>query len=120
MAAGKGQAISAPENAHRRAQPAAEPPWSPKTEHLRIADVVHRQNVCSPTSMQDLAPCFDSYSEAHIPVVHLQTEAQKKPSCRTFLQQNVCVREFPLHSAAVVKHLTSTSLDGNAHKALAL
>ena len=34
MAAGKGQAKSAPEDAHRHAQPAAEALWTPEAENL--------------------------------------------------------------------------------------
>lgn len=46
MAAGEGQAISSPEDPHRNAQPSAEASMTPETEHLGVANMVHRQNVC--------------------------------------------------------------------------
>ncbi len=61
MAVGKGQGISAPEDAHRDLQPAAEALGPPEGEHLGVAHVVHWQDVCRHRNTPVLIHCSHSH-----------------------------------------------------------
>lgn len=52
--AGQREEVRAPEHADRNPQAAAESLWAPDGEDLGVAQVVHRQDVCTPT-LQDRA-----------------------------------------------------------------